>query len=168
MKILVISIVLLMAVLTGLSFFGKKPKSVEQKPDTLARIKNAVTATPEIPVIVSQNATPQTQQRDTGDSIEDSVRDGIRQALAKKFNRPAGDIILSLDTQDDRHAKGTATFSGEPEVKTWYGVLDQGEWIPVYDGKGTIDCVTADTYDFPKTIVPSCTDTADGNREVTR
>jgi hypothetical protein len=159
MKIVIGIIVLLMVVLTGLSFTGKKSDvSSGLFPEPSVSRKHAATETLQAPIDVLGTLQETTPVSAVDQDTEETIRDMIGQALANKYNRLAETITLTVEVKDDRHVKGTVAFTDDPQIKSWYGVLDQGEWILVFDGMGSIDCTTAQTYDFPETVASSCTE----------
>jgi hypothetical protein len=84
----------------------------------------------------------------------------IRILFSEKYDKPLGDVELSISKNTGTYATGGVKFAGEISGAMWLACNDGEGWIIVHDGQGTIPCESVDPYDFPNSMVPECWDEA--------
>lgn len=142
--ILLIGIILLVLAIAGGGFlwWSMKSKAPSAGP--------APTPTP----ISSPVVTP-TPAEETKSSPEQ-----IKEAFAKKYNKSLDEVNITISKNTGTHATGGVSFAGEIGGAMWLAYNDEGNWIIVHDGHGTIPCSAIEPYDFPVDMVPECWDEA--------
>ena len=120
---------------------------------TAATIKSAVRSTTPTATITASTETDTAQ---------------ITQALIDELGISEDTIKVTVNKTDGSSATGTVG-STESEVGGGYfvAVKQDGEWIIIADGNGTIDCATLDKYSVPATIISECYNEVSGE-SVTR
>lgn len=87
----------------------------------------------------------------------------ITEEFSKKYNKPLDAFSLTVDIERDNYAKGSVRFKGEMGGAIWFAAKTNGTWKLVSDGQGPMSCESANSYNFPKDLVPGCIDTKNGN-----
>jgi len=121
----------------------------------------------------SQNAIPSPTPTATATAVKSAVRSatvsvtatantesdtkGITKALVDKLGMDENTIKVTVSKTDSNYATGTVG-STESELGGGYfvAVKQDGEWIIIADGNGTIDCAVLDEYSVPATIIGEC------------
>lgn len=83
----------------------------------------------------------------------------ITQEFAKKYNKDVSNIIVSVDTNTEKFAKGQIRFQDEFGGAIWFGTKVGESWILAADGQGPMECEIAESYSFPQNFVPECINT---------
>lgn len=126
------------------SFFPKtlrpSPTTVIQEPTT------AVSPSPIVTIIPS----PTIPQK--------SDLEEIKEAFAKKYNKPVNQVEVSISKNNGTQATGGVKFAGEMGGAFWLAYKQAGSWIIVHDGQGTISCEAIAPYNFPSAMAPECVD----------
>lgn len=79
----------------------------------------------------------------------------IQQLFAEKYNKNADDVIITIQQEDDSHARGGVQFEpGAPGGIFLVAKVD-GEWQLVHDGNGQIPCDLR-KYGFPEEMISDC------------
>jgi hypothetical protein len=86
----------------------------------------------------------------------------IKEAFGEKYHRPATDANVEISEEDGNYIKGTVNFEGEIGGGWFLAYFEEGEWIIVADGNGTVPCAPVERYDFPVDMVPECYRESDG------
>ncbi len=85
-----------------------------------------------------------------------SLEEALKQQFANKFGNDEEDINLEVSEETSTHAKGGVTFTGEMGGGWWLAAREEGGWVLVADGNGTVMCADIEPYDFPSFMVPEC------------
>lgn len=105
--------------------------------------------------------TPQSEEDLVDDSFEqDAETVGLKVAelLAEKFEKELEDVTIRVRQETRDHAMGLVTFKDEMSGGWWLAAREDGDWILVADGNGSIICQDIEPYDFPKEMVAECYD----------
>jgi hypothetical protein len=84
--------------------------------------------------------------------------EGIKEAFAKKYNKPVDQVEVSISKNNGTQATGGIKFAGEMGGAFWLAYKQADGWIIVHDGQGTISCETIAPYNFPSSMVSECVD----------
>jgi hypothetical protein len=84
--------------------------------------------------------------------------DNIKQAFAEKYSRDISEVDISIDKNTGTYANGLVKFAGEISGGWFLAYNDNGLWIIVADGNGTVMCEDIEPYNFPTDMVPECWD----------
>lgn len=113
----------------------------------------------------SQIDTEQENENDTTTSEAQPVQEpqvtneqAITEAMAAKYSKTTSETDLSINMIDENHASGVVIFEGEVAGGWWLAAKQNGNWIIVADGNGTVMCSDIDAYNFPTDMVPECWD----------
>lgn len=82
--------------------------------------------------------------------------DAIKEAFSKKYNKPLSDVNITISKNNGIHASGGVKFGGEMGGGWWLAYNDNGNWMIVQDGNGTVTCEIIEPYNFPTDMVPEC------------
>lgn len=104
---------------------------------------------------VALKPTPTPTPKETKSALEQ-----IKEAFAKKYSKPLAEVEVTISKNTGTHASGGVKFAGEIGGAMWLGYNDEGKWIIVHDGQGTIPCSAIEPYNFPTDMVPECWDEA--------
>ena len=88
--------------------------------------------------------------------VPTSDDDFVRRAFAEKYNRPIEEVNASISERIDDYAKGGVSFEGEMGGGWFLAAMEDGDWIIVADGNGTVACEDIEPYNFPVGLVPQC------------
>lgn len=123
--------------------------------------KTSPTPTATATVTAQKSVTRSAVASATATASSDSETDLISQALVDKLGMSEDTIKVTVSKIDGDYATGTVG-STESEVGGGYfvAVKQDGEWIIIADGNGTIDCATLDEYSVPATIISECYNSA--------
>jgi len=80
----------------------------------------------------------------------------IRQAFAAKYGHDVSEVEVEISKQFNPYISGGVTFAGEMGGGWFLAYKQEGEWIIVADGNGTIPCEAIEPYDFPTDMAPEC------------
>jgi len=105
----------------------------------------------------SAEATP-----DKAESVAKADEQMFKELFADKYNKPIGDITLTIDENTGTHANGGVKFAGEIGGAWWLMAKSGGDWVIVADGNGTVPCSAIEPYNFPTSMVPECWDEGTG------
>jgi len=112
------------------------------------------------PTVVPSPTVSTTIVSPTAKPTENNVSDNelIKKALFDKNGWKETDgITVTISTNDGKYASGGAAAQGGGGY--FFAVKENGEWVIVADGNGTISCESLKPYpDFPKTLIPECWD----------
>lgn len=84
------------------------------------------------------------------------LEQALKQQFAEKFDKDTADINLEINEKTSTHAEGGVTFTGEMGGGWWLAATEEGKWVLVADGNGTVMCADIEPYNFPTTMVPEC------------
>lgn len=101
----------------------------------------------------TENAT--TQPPNTGEEIE-ILETAIKKALAEKYDKQTSEVRLDINEETSTHAQGLVRFADEISGGWWLAAKEEGKWVLVADGNGTVMCGDIEPYDFPTEIVSEC------------
>lgn len=90
--------------------------------------------------------------------VQEDLQAIFAQLFADKYNRNASESIVTISKQDSSHVSGGIKFASDIAGGWFLGAKDNGKWLIVQDGNGTISCQETDPYDFPVNMVPECWD----------
>jgi hypothetical protein len=89
------------------------------------------------------------------------IKDQLTNYFVNKFNKNPSDANLTISKNTGTHASGGITFQGEMGGGMWLAYKDNdGNWIVVFDGNGTIPCTSVEPHNFPASIITECWDDA--------
>jgi len=91
----------------------------------------------------------------------------IREALIEKLSLDPAAITVSIGKKSESAVFGSVGATNEPGGGWFVAVKENGAWIIIDSGNGTIDCALMDQYSVPNTVVEECYDGALG-KSVTR
>lgn len=100
------------------------------------------------------SSTPQTTP--TQPSAQQQDQEKITQAMATRHGKSPAEVELTVTTNTGAHAMGGVKFTGEMGGGWWLAAKENGTWIIVADGNGTVPCEAIEPYNFPVTMVPEC------------
>jgi hypothetical protein len=86
----------------------------------------------------------------------ESVSQEIQHILAKKYNRPADEVNITVSKQDGKYASGSVLFGegGLGEGGVFLARKVGNMWEVVFDGNGSVDCtLLRKDYGFPDSIL---------------
>ncbi len=86
----------------------------------------------------------------------EDVSQKIQSLLAKKYNKPVGEVKITITKQDGNYVSGGVLFGqGGPGEGGIFLARKVGNiWEVVFDGNGSIDCLKMrQTYNFPDSIL---------------
>ncbi len=90
-------------------------------------------------------------------SDDETLKYVIKKYLTIKRGKSAEDLTITVNKIDGLYAQGGA--SGEGGGGMWFASKEEGMWVLVWDGNGTIDCSTFSLYpNFSKKLIPECYD----------
>lgn len=120
----------------------------QQKPTSLSEFK----------IIPGEKATPTPALSPETSPVnpKEFVASQIKDAFARKYQKPAGEIKITVNQLTSDYARGTVNFTGETSTGWWLAVKEKGGWLLVVDGNGNVMCQAIENYDFPVTMVPEC------------
>lgn len=104
------------------------------------------------------------QNKKTAPTIEEQ----IALLLADKYSKSVETTQIKVDQETGNFSKGSVNFTDETGGGIWFAAKTNSGWEIVYDGNGIIPCDSANTYNFPTSIIPVCIDTENDNRLVQR
>jgi hypothetical protein len=104
--------------------------------------------------VVSPSASPEALQAQPNPREQDAEK--ITQAMAARHGKSPAEVELTVSSNTGVHASGGVTFTGEMGGGWWLAAKENGSWIIVADGNGTIPCEAIEPYNFPVTMVPEC------------
>ena len=81
-------------------------------------------------------------------------------AFEEKYNKTAGSAEVTITTVEGDYVSGGVKFAGEIAGGWFLGAKDEGSWVIVADGNGTVLCDDIEPYDFSTEMVPGCWDEA--------
>jgi hypothetical protein len=96
-----------------------------------------------------------------------SLQDSVTKALSEKYKQPQSDVTVTVINESGAFAKGSVNMK-EGGGALWFAVKDASGWKLAYDGNGIIDCATANQYNFPAALIPTCLDTEHDNNLLQR
>lgn len=114
--------------------------------------------------VAAQDASEEAEPKDTEISkqseqqVQISDEEAITKAMATRHNRPVNEVDLTVNKNTGNHASGLVKFDGDISGGWWLAAKDNGEWVVVADGNGTVLCDDIDSYNFPTDMVPECWD----------
>ncbi len=103
----------------------------------------------------SDTETTTTQTVDTDEGME-TLENAIKKAFAEKYDKQTSEINLEINKETSTHAQGVVRFAGEISGGWWLATKEEGEWVLVADGNGTVMCEDIEPYNFPTEMVPEC------------
>ena len=86
----------------------------------------------------------------------ENVSQEIQSLLAKKYNKPIGEVKITISKQDGNFVGGSVVFGqgGSGEGGIFLARKVGNIWEVVFDGNGSIDCIKIrQTYNFPDSIL---------------
>lgn len=86
----------------------------------------------------------------------ESVSQEIQYILAKKYNKPVGEVKITISKQTDQYAGGSVLFGkgGPGEGGIFLARKVGNMWEVVFDGNGNVDCSKMrNEYSFPDEIL---------------
>ena len=92
------------------------------------------------------------------DLVEEDLEAIFATAFEEKYNKIAGSAEISINIVEDEHVSGGVKFAGEISGGWFLGAKDEGKWIIVADGNGTVMCSEIEPYNFSAEMVPECWD----------
>ncbi|HUV46856.1 MAG TPA: hypothetical protein VMW29_01860 [Candidatus Bathyarchaeia archaeon] len=95
-------------------------------------------------------------QEATGGAGQSEDVELIRQAFAAKYGHDVSEVEVEISKKFDPYVSGGVIFSGEMGGGWFLAYKQEGEWIIVADGNGTIPCEAIEPYDFPADMAPEC------------
>jgi len=101
-------------------------------------------------------------QENESDSESNSDLLQVRQAFAQKYDKDLNEVKVTIKEKDDPYMSGGISFSGEISGGWFLAYHDNGDWIIVADGNGTVMCEKIEPYNFPTTMAPECWDEVNG------
>lgn len=85
-------------------------------------------------------------------------REQIAGLLSDKLHIDVNTIIVTIDTDMGDFAKGQVNFTEESGGGIWFAASTSKGWELAESGNGIIQCSVANSYNFPKELVPECRD----------
>lgn len=161
--LLIIATVFITLGLLGLGAFGfwfvqknmmKIPQPSPSAPPSPSVLSSPSVFNPEITPLPTPTPTPSPQLK--------TDLELIKEAFAKKYNKPLNEVNVSISEHQDPYAKGGVGFTGEMGGAMWLAYKQDGDWVIVWDGNGTIPCDKIEPYNFPVSMVPECWDESTG------
>lgn len=155
-------IVLMVAVVTYLAKQNKNlklqatisPIATSTLTETQEPIKTA-TALVSLTPLASQTATQ------TATEAAKSKEDLIKEAFAVKSSTSIDKISISISKSSDNSAYGSVTIDDEGG---WFlAAYENGSWVILGDGNGTLNCSILSGHDVPSSVVGECYDMATDN-----
>ncbi len=151
--ILIVAVILLILAIAGGGFLAWTMRSgapaVEPSPTPVA---SALTEPAVTPALEEMAPVEEVQTK--------SDLEQIKEAFAAKYNKPLGDITVTIDENTGTYANGGVKFEGEIGGAWWLAYNDGTGWIIVADGNGSVLCADIEGYNFPTSMVPECWDEA--------
>ena len=156
--LLIFSVVFLTVALLALGAFGfwLLEKKVAFKSASSKRITPTATAGTAKSIPIASPTISRTFPSPT--VVQVSAENQLKQAFAQKYSKPAADVSLEINKNDGTHAQGVVKFNGEVGGGWFLGYNNNGNWIIVADGNGTVPCAAIKPYNFPTSMVPECWD----------
>lgn len=75
------------------------------------------------------------------ESCGSAAAEGVRQALAKKYDKPISEVTVNVTAERDGFARGGVKFGpAEGEGGMFLAKETGGFWTLAYDGNGSVDC----------------------------
>jgi len=147
--ILIIAIILLVVALVGGGFLLWTMRtgvpSIESSPSP-----TVISSPPASPVLLP-SPTPTVPVEEEKSDLEQ-----IKEAFAARYNKPIGDVTVTIDENTDTYANGGVNFAGEIGGGWWLAYHESTGWFIVADGNGSVICEDIEGYDFPVSMVPEC------------
>lgn len=82
----------------------------------------------------------------------------LKEAFASKYSHPVSETEVTVGQQTGPYASGGIHFTGQMGGGWFLAYKQDGEWIIVADGNGTVPCEAIEPYNFPTDMVPECWD----------
>lgn len=140
----------------GFWFYSEKIAKLQPSPSPSVTPET----TPEATATPETNVTPTSEPTSSPQTKTDLEL--IKETFAEKYNKPIGDVTVTISKQANPYASGGVKFAGEMGGAMWLAYNDGVRWIIIYDGHGTIPCEAIEPYDFPVDMVPECFRESDG------
>lgn len=81
----------------------------------------------------------------------------IKKYIASKRNKKEDSLIITVSKIEGNYAQGG--ISNDEGGGMWFASKEEGAWMPVWSGNGTIECSTFTLYpNFPTNMIPECYD----------
>lgn len=160
--ILLVLIVAVLFLIVATIFLIFKSKQLEnQLNQSLVSATATATISPSKTVVASKTPTVTAKSTKTVEKTAETTttvsdNDLIIKAIADKFSKNVSDISISISKKDDNNAYGGMSFGDEMGGGYFVAVKQNGTWIIIADGNGTIDCSVLDQYGVPASIVGEC------------
>ncbi|MBD3250306.1 MAG: hypothetical protein GF381_01930 [Candidatus Pacebacteria bacterium] len=132
-----------------------------QEVNQLQQLTNSPSSNqPDDSLVASQAVRPTTEP--TGSTFLATTvpaEQGIKQALAAKYDKDVAQTMIEISENTGTYAKGLVKFAGDISGG-WFLAVREDSWKIVADGNGTVMCADIAPYDFPVEMVPDCWDEA--------
>jgi cytoskeletal protein RodZ len=139
--LLILIIILLLFVIAWLFFFYKSEEKTTPSATTTSQTNESTTST--------------TSEKTESDS------ELLRKAVSTKTGIPLETIVVSINENTGKYAKGTVSSEGEMAGGGyWLAVKEGGNWTIAFDGQSTPECSQVDPSGFPASMVPECFDSS--------
>ena len=146
-----IAIILITLVLIALAFYARLPKD-----DKAKSITKAIPTTQGTNSMIKQEEGKIPPPVKNDDEMK--IASDVANAIAKKYSKPVSEYSITVNKFDSSFAKGMVSFKSEPGGGLWFAAKTDKDWELAFDGNGIIDCETANKYNFPADMIPTCLD----------
>ncbi|NMC35490.1 hypothetical protein GYA49_00425 [Candidatus Beckwithbacteria bacterium] len=136
------------------------PKAASDANESAAKATPAPSSTPEEVTFEDEQAQDDEQPGEEArmETKQQVAQIALTQAMAQLHNKVYDDVNLTIGKFDGDYASGGVKFAGEMGGGWFLGAKENGAWVIVQDGNGTISCQKTDPYNFPVDMVPECYD----------
>lgn len=80
----------------------------------------------------------------------------IKEAVLRKLNSKEADLKVTIQTQTDKHAKGSVVDIDGIGGGYFIAAKTDSGWVIVHDGQANPTCSQIALYNFPADMVPEC------------
>ncbi len=159
--LLILSAFLIVLMVAVVTYLAKQNKNLKLQASispiatsTLTEIQEPIktsTALVSLTPLASQTATEAAKSKE----------ELIKEAYAQKSSTPIDKISISISKSSDNSAYGSVTIDDEGG---WFlAAYENGSWVILGDGNGTLNCSILSGHDVPSSVVGECYDMATDN-----